>query len=601
MTTTTRKKQTLRNNEYYDMQSIFDELYSLSSKGSKFTKLLEIINSERNIRLAYRNIKNNKGSMTYGVDKKNILDIASKDMNYFISKVQNKLNNYKPKPIKRVYIPKKNGKLRPLGIPCMEDRIIQQCIKQVLEPICEAKFYKHSYGFRPNRGCKYAIARCNHLINKGQYYYVIDFDIKGFFDNVNHGKLLKQIWSLGIQDKRVISIISKMLKSEVDGVEIMDKGTPQGGVLSPLLANIVLNELDWWISSQWGTFKTNRKEYAPQNLCRALKNTKLKEIRIVRYADDFKIFCKSYNVAKRTKYALTNWLEERLNLECSEEKTKITNLRKNYSEFLGIEFKAIKKANKYVSRSKMTKSSKNKCFDKIKENIKIIYKNRNRQSMMNYNSTVIGMHNYYNMATLVSIDMNRIDFNLRRTLYNKLNRIAKKVPINKSCKFYQEYRGLTYSLNNVALFPVYACKNKPTMCMTQKISDYTVEGRKLIHQKLEQINMNTLQYICKNPLLKESVELNDNRLSLYTAQRGRCIISKEILKPHDLEVHHKVPRHVGGTDEYSNLVLVNANMHKLIHCTSEVNIKKYYKTTSWDNNKKKMLNKLRKLVGNSEI
>lgn len=410
-----RKRKALRNNEYYDMQGVFDELYSLSQKGSKFKKLMEIIKSRNNILLAYRNIKNNKGSMTYGTDKKTILDVASYDFDSYVNRVRNMLDNYNPKEIRRVYIPKKNGKLRPLGIPCMDDRIVQQCIKQVIEPILEAKFYKHSYGFRPERGCKDAVARCNFLINRGFYNYVLDVDIKGFFDNVNHSKLLKQLWSLGIRDKNLICVISKMLKCKVRGHGRMDKGTPQGGVLSPLLANVVLNELDWWIDSQWDGFPT-RKDYPYENKYRALKGTKLKDVRIVRYADDFKIFCKNYNTARKMKIAVIDWLSERLGLECSPDKTKITNLRKNYSDFLGIEFKAIRKGNKYVSRSRMTPSSKDKCLQVLKNDIKNIFKYRNANSISKFNSTVLGIHHYYDMATLISIDLGEIDFKLRRTL-----------------------------------------------------------------------------------------------------------------------------------------------------------------------------------------
>lgn len=242
-----KKKQLLRNNEYYDMQNIFDEIYLKAKSKYKFVNLMDYISNENNILLAYRNIKTNKGSTTVGTDNKDIKYFKNMNQNDFVKLIQNKFKNYIPKSVRRVEIPKPNGKLRPLGIPCIDDRIIQQCIKQVLEPICEAKFYKHSYGFRPNRNASHAIARCMSLMNKAKLHYVVDIDIKGFFDNVNHSKLKKQLWSLGIRDKNLIIILGKILKSEIKGIGIPTKGTPQGGIISPLLANVVLNELDWWI------------------------------------------------------------------------------------------------------------------------------------------------------------------------------------------------------------------------------------------------------------------------------------------------------------------------------------------------------------------
>ncbi|WP_431732540.1 reverse transcriptase domain-containing protein [Clostridium kluyveri] len=227
-----KKKQKLRNNEYYGMQDIFDNLHSKSKGNYEFSDLMKYIISENNILLAYRNIKRNDGSVTVGTDGLNINYFEKMDSNYFVKYIQRKLQNYYPKSVRRVDIPKEDGtgRTRPLGIPCIEDRIIQQCIKQVLEPICEAKFHKHSYGFRPNRSTGHAIARCNYLMWKSNLHYVVDIDIKGFFDNVNHSKLKKQIWNLGIQDKNLISILGKIVKSEIQGVGIPTKGTPQGGL-----------------------------------------------------------------------------------------------------------------------------------------------------------------------------------------------------------------------------------------------------------------------------------------------------------------------------------------------------------------------------------
>lgn len=255
--TNTLKRQTLRNNEYYDTQNMFDRLYAQSQNNENFKKLYELIIDERNIRLAYRSIKRNQGSFTAGTDEKTISDIAESKDNEVIDKIRKRLKDYKPDKIRRVEIPKPDGSTRPLGIATIEDRLIQQCIKQVLEPIVEAKFHRHSYGFRPNRSVSHAMARVMQLININKLYYVVDIDIKSFFDNVNHTKLKKQLWSMGIRDKRLISIIHKMLTTEVENYGILNKGLPQGGILSPLLANIVLNEFDWWVSSQWKLLKVN--------------------------------------------------------------------------------------------------------------------------------------------------------------------------------------------------------------------------------------------------------------------------------------------------------------------------------------------------------
>ena len=293
------KKQQLRNYEYYNMQVVFDQLYKNSKENAKFTKLTKIIASENNIKLAYRSIKGNKGSKTKGTDGKTIVDYEGMKEEDFIQYFQDKIENYQPLSVRRVEIPKPNGKTRPLGIPCMEDRIVQQCIKQVLEPICEAKFYEHSYGFRPNRSTRHAVARYSYLVNIMKLHYVIDVDIKGFFDNVNHSKLLKQMWSLGIRDKKLLSIISKILKSEIEGIGMSSKGTPQGGIISPLLSNVVLNELDWWIASQWERLPTRHEYSGTNHKYRAIRNTDLKEMHIVRYADDFKIFCSNPKSAQK--------------------------------------------------------------------------------------------------------------------------------------------------------------------------------------------------------------------------------------------------------------------------------------------------------------
>ena len=243
--------ESLRHAEYYDMQRTFDELYTRSQAREVFDNLMELILSKDNIMLAYRNIKSNSGSANPGTDRLRITDIGRLPADEVVARVRKIVrggtNGYTPRSVRRKEIPKPNGKTRPLGIPCIWDRLIQQCIKQVMEPICEAKFSSNSYGFRPNRSVENAIAAIYRLMQRSGLYYVVEFDVKGFFDNVDHSKLIRQLWSMNIRDKELLYVIRRILKAPIqmpDGhLENPKKGTPQGGIISPLLANVVLNEL----------------------------------------------------------------------------------------------------------------------------------------------------------------------------------------------------------------------------------------------------------------------------------------------------------------------------------------------------------------------
>ncbi|MGL5316002.1 MAG: group II intron reverse transcriptase/maturase [Peptostreptococcaceae bacterium] len=539
---------------------------------------MEIISSENNIRLAYRNIKSNRGSQTAGVDGKTIEVFKEEGHKNYINLIQEKLRNYKPQEVRRVWIPKGDtGKTRPLGIPTMADRLVQQCIKQVLEPICEAKFHKHSYGFRPNRSTSHAIARMYFLINNAHLNYCVDVDIKSFFDNVHHPKLMKQLWSLGIKDKNLLCVIKKMLKAPIKGEGIPQKGTPQGGILSPLLSNIVLNELDWWVSSQWETKETHYKYVQERNKYKALKKTALKEIFIIRYADDFKIMCRTKQDARRIFIAVKEWLKERLHLEISEEKSKIVCLNNKYSEFLGFKIKTRKKYNKRVVTSKINDKAITKIKSNLKEQIKRINKNPTVNNINKYNAMILGYHNYYNIATLVNLDFNKLNYLLSKPLHNRLKGLSTKNGIKSETfiKYYGKYNQKIYYIKDIALFLIGGIKTVPPMNFSQDICNYTTTGRIKNHTKLQTIDIRILRYLLENPIKKQTNEYNDNRISLYSGQNGICKVTKLPLRLGFMEIHHIKPKYLGGTDEYENLVYIHKYVHKLIHSTNKTTSDKY--------------------------
>ena len=232
-----------------EMRQALDFLYEKSKQGIAFTGLVEAMVNEVTIVTAIHNIKSNKGSKTAGVDQMKMDRYLQMPREELIALIRDNFSNYRPKPARRVYIPKKNGKQRPLGIPTVLDRIIQECVRIVIEPICEAKFYPHSYGFRPYRAQKHAIRDIINVINAAtcspdQPVWAVEGDIRGCFDNIDHRILLKKIWRIGIHDKRVIKMIQQMLKAGyiesglMNGTEV---GTMQGGILSPLLSNVYLS------------------------------------------------------------------------------------------------------------------------------------------------------------------------------------------------------------------------------------------------------------------------------------------------------------------------------------------------------------------------
>lgn len=349
------------------------------------SELLEKILSDDNMNAAYKRVcANNGASGVDGVTVDELADYIRKNWSGIKEQIGNR--QYKPQPVKRVEIPKPDGGKRKLGIPTVMDRVIQQAIVQVISPMCEPHFAEWSYGFRPNRSCEMAIEQLLVFLNEG-YEWIVDIDLEKFFDNVPQDRLMSLVHNI-INDGDTESLIRKYLKAGVmteQGYEKTKLGTPQGGNLSPLLSNIMLNELD--------------------------KELTARGHRYVRYADDCVIAVKSEASAKRTMRTITNWIERKLGLKVNATKTRIT--RPTKLKYLGFKFVWDRNAKSWSCAPHHDAITKFKRKLKQLTSRKVIGKVSDRFSKIN--RVIRGWINYFARGLMKTV-MAEIDAHLRTRL-----------------------------------------------------------------------------------------------------------------------------------------------------------------------------------------
>ncbi|MBT9282004.1 MAG: group II intron reverse transcriptase/maturase [Hydrogenibacillus schlegelii] len=566
------------------MVHTFDLLYERSRKGESLEGLYEIVTSRENILLAYRNLKDNEGSETPGVDGLTIRDLARMSEDELVEMVRSALENFEPQPVRRVFIPKPNGDKRPLGIPTIRDRLIQQALKQVLEPIVEARMYEHSYGFRPLRSTEHAIARVKHLINRAGLHYAVDIDIKGFFDNVNHTVLMRQVWNMGIRDRRIHAIIGKMLKAPVEGEGIPAKGVPQGGILSPLLSNIALNDLDQWVAGQWHHFPSRHQYTWEGDKHKALKKSRLKEGWIIRYADDFVILARDWRSAWKWYHAVKQFLRVRLRLEISPEKSKVVNLRRGPLEFLGVAIKAVRKPSSrqgFVAVSGIKPRKRQQIKDELRKLVKELARNPNGKMVARLNAYILGLQNYFRKASRVNLEFNRIWNDVRKLLSSRLRGKAEygipRDPPEVYRRLYGGYRFRTWAIQGTPIFPLPAVKHQPPKPFNPEANIYTPIGRKLVHKYLHPSVATEIVKLMRSNVGDRSVEYLDARLARYSMAQGRCEISGTFLPAELVHAHHVIPRSQGGDDSFENLRIIHRAYHVMIHATDPETIDRLLK------------------------
>ena len=448
-----------------ELKQTLDFLYEKSKEGIAFTGLVEAMVNEVTIVTAIHNIKSNKGSKTAGVDQMKMDKYLQMPKEDLIALIRDNFSNYKPKPARRVYIPKKTGKQRPLGIPTVLDRIIQECVRIIIEPICEARFYPHSYGFRPYRAQKHAIRDIVNVINastfsQDQPVWAVEGDIKGCFDNIDHRILLKKIWRIGIHDKRVIKMIHQMLKAgyiESGTLNDTNLGTMQGGILSPLLSNVYLNDFDWFVGRMY--MEPHRQCKYKCNDTRRLKWSGVTPKYNFRFADDWVILTSTEQEAYRLKRMLTKYFRNKMKLELSQEKTFVTDLRTEGIHFLGFVVKAEKKrrtpdprtwtdnlVGKPLPDMERLKDKIQKIANEVREIGEITERSVQAAQIQRVNSMIVGLAQYL-QPSICSHAFHAIDRRINNTAlavwkrrfpkhYNKY-----QIPLEKLCNLPHRHEG----------------------------------------------------------------------------------------------------------------------------------------------------------------
>ena len=352
----------------------------------------------------------------------------------------------------------------------------------------------------------------------------------------------------------------------------------------------MLNELDHWVESNWEenpvVYKYSICSRGVKNGYAAMRKTGLKEMYIVRYADDFRIFCRTKTSAEKTKIAITKWLKERLKLEVSQEKTRVVNVKRKYCEFLGFKIKVHSKGSKKVVKSHICDKQLQNKKSTLVAQVKRIARPQTSQfgEIRRYNLMVMGIQNYYRVATNVSFDCGKLRKAVSVVIANRLRGISKKgrklTPAEKTR--YGKSAMLRY-LADEPIYPIGYVQFKIPQGKSNKTEIKCIDQFKL--------------KLIRQSFYARSIEYADNRISLYSAQKGKCAVTGEsFTSTEEIHCHHKIPKSQGGTDEYQNLILVTATVHKLIHATNAETIQKYLKTCKPDIEK---LNVLRQLVGNT--
>ena len=539
-----------------------------------------------NVALAVRQLSKAKGRMAKGPDNTNYQTLENYSVAELSEIVKDRLLNQKMDYVRRIYIPKgKSGKMRPLGICSIFDKLVEKCIQLVIEPYCETKFVNSSVGFRGQVSEHNALAKVKNQCQTMPF--VLSIDLQDYFGTIDPDITYREMWHIGIKDQVILNYVYQFIKKgyyENSCKYENPLGAAQGSALGPLISNIYLHRFDVWLKDQGDCWhgESVAKFHDERHRRENMERTNLKIGIHVRYADDILVLCKNREDAERFRFSISKYLTKNMRLTINEEKTRIYDLTKERMKYLGYIFYVWKqntnkqgKKGKYRVANALPPAKADEIVEKCTDLLKAVRKKCNVETVGDWNTYVVGIHNYYRGMTHFHECFSQIGWRVRKLFYHTMSKRATFTEEQSFKNDFMEGRYKTwgkkgyYCVHNFPIIqiewanwdPKLICGGKGIVARKNPY-DYGKDKHK------PGVSMDDICYLVNTSRYIKNSRLAMFRISKYSSVKGRSYLSGEYVPVWNYHCHHIKPCEKGGNNDFNNLCVLSETEHQILHSAS---------------------------------